>query len=161
MALSSTEPGILKRIGMIGDSVMITHTLFSLPFVVAAILLETEGRPPAAKLLWIIVAAFGARNAANSLNRIIDRDIDAKNPRTAGRHLPLRQACASRAVAFHIRDARPCLCWAAADAQSNSVWHFCQLQAFCFSAIPTQSALPGSRTTGSEWPVLLQPWELF
>ena len=88
MALSSTEPGILKRIGMIGDSVMITHTLFSLPFVVAAILLETEGRPPAAKLLWIIVAAFGARNAANALNRIIDRDIDAKNPRTAGRHLP-------------------------------------------------------------------------
>ena len=88
MASSSTEQGIFKRLGMIGDSVMITHTLFSLPFVVAAILLETGGRPPAAKLLWIIVAAFGARNAANALNRIIDRDIDAKNPRTADRHLP-------------------------------------------------------------------------
>lgn len=86
--VSPPQPGILTRIRMIGDSVMITHTLFSLPFVVAAILLETDGRPPVAKLLWIIVAAFGARNAANALNRIIDRDIDAKNPRTAGRHLP-------------------------------------------------------------------------
>ncbi len=78
----------LQRLGAIGDSVMITHTLFSLPFVVSAILLETDGKPPFWKLFWIIVAAFGARNAANALNRIIDKDIDAKNPRTAGRHLP-------------------------------------------------------------------------
>jgi len=78
----------LKRLGAIGDSVMITHTLFSLPFVVSAILLETDGRPPFWKLFWIVVAAFGARNAANALNRIIDKDIDAKNPRTARRHLP-------------------------------------------------------------------------
>jgi len=70
---------------------MITHTLFSLPFVISAILLETNGRPPFWKLFWIVVAAFGARNAANALNRIIDRDIDAKNPRTAGRHLPSGQ----------------------------------------------------------------------
>lgn len=67
---------------------MISHTLFSLPFVISAILLETNGRPPFWKLFWIVVAAFGARNAANALNRIIDKDIDSKNPRTAGRHLP-------------------------------------------------------------------------
>jgi len=80
--------GVFRKLHSIGDSVMITHTLFSLPFVVSAILLETDGRPPFWKLFWIIVAAFGARNAANALNRIIDRDIDAKNPRTANRHLP-------------------------------------------------------------------------
>lgn len=83
--------GFLRRLGAIGDSVMISHTLFSLPFVISAILLETGGRPPFWKLFWIVVAAFGARNAANALNRIIDRDIDAKNPRTAGRHLPSGQ----------------------------------------------------------------------
>jgi 4-hydroxybenzoate polyprenyltransferase len=44
--------------------------------------------PPAGKLLWILVAAFGARNAANALNRIIDARIDAANPRTADRALP-------------------------------------------------------------------------
>lgn len=79
---------LFRRLGTIGDSVMITHTLFSLPFVVSAILLETDGRPPFWKLFWIVVAAIGARNAANALNRIIDADIDAKNPRTADRHLP-------------------------------------------------------------------------
>lgn len=77
-----------RRLGAIGDSVMISHTLFSLPFVISAILLETDGHPPFWKLFWIVVAAFGARNAANALNRIIDKDIDSKNPRTAGRHLP-------------------------------------------------------------------------
>lgn len=80
--------GLFSRLRTIGDSVMITHTLFSLPFAVSAVLLETQGRPPVSKLFWIVVAAFGARNAANALNRIIDRDIDARNPRTASRHLP-------------------------------------------------------------------------
>jgi len=78
----------LGRLGDIGDAVMVRHTLFSLPFAIAAVLVETDGRPPAAKLLWIVLAAASARNAANALNRLIDRDIDAANPRTAGRHLP-------------------------------------------------------------------------
>ena len=82
------SPGFGHRLAAVGDAVMIRHTLFSLPFALAAVLLETGGSPPALKLLWIVVAAVGARNAANALNRIIDRRIDAKNPRTAGRHLP-------------------------------------------------------------------------
>jgi 4-hydroxybenzoate polyprenyltransferase len=67
---------------------MIRHTLFSLPFALAAVLLESRGEPSAWKLLWILLAATGGRNAANAVNRIVDRDIDAKNPRTAGRPLP-------------------------------------------------------------------------
>jgi len=67
---------------------MVRHTLFSLPFALSAVLLETGGRPPLGKLLWISLAAASARNAANALNRVIDRDLDAANPRTAGRHLP-------------------------------------------------------------------------
>ncbi len=67
---------------------MIEHTIFSLPFAAAAFLLESRGHPPLMKVLWIILAVFGARNAANALNRLIDRDIDAANPRTAQRDLP-------------------------------------------------------------------------
>jgi 4-hydroxybenzoate polyprenyltransferase len=80
--------GLGGRLATLGESVMIRHSLFSLPFAAAAVLLETGGRPPVGKLLWILVAAFGARNSANALNRIIDARIDAANPRTAGRALP-------------------------------------------------------------------------
>jgi 4-hydroxybenzoate polyprenyltransferase len=68
--------------------VIFRHTLFSLPFALAAVLLESGGRPPAWKLAWILVAVVSGRNAANAINRLVDRDIDAANPRTAGRHLP-------------------------------------------------------------------------
>ncbi len=72
----------------IGDAVILRHTLFSLPFAVLAVLLETAGRPPLGKLLWILLAAAAARNLANALNRVIDAEIDGRNPRTAGRHIP-------------------------------------------------------------------------
>ena len=61
---------------------------FSIPFALLAILLETGGRPPLRPLLLAILAAAAARNAANALNRVIDAKMDAKNPRTANRHLP-------------------------------------------------------------------------
>jgi len=73
---------------MIGDAVIIRHTLFSLPFAVMAVLLETGGKPPIRELILILIAAASARNAANALNRVVDAAIDAKNPRTADRHLP-------------------------------------------------------------------------
>lgn len=81
-------PDLLAKLGLVGDAVIFRHTLFSLPFALAAVLLETAGKPPLAKLLLIVAAAASGRNLANALNRLIDRDIDARNPRTAGRHLP-------------------------------------------------------------------------
>jgi 4-hydroxybenzoate polyprenyltransferase len=72
----------------VGEAVIFRHTLFSLPFALAAVLLETGGRPPLWKLAWIVVAVVSGRNAANAINRLVDRDIDAANPRTSGRHLP-------------------------------------------------------------------------
>ncbi len=76
------------RLSLIGDAVMIRHTLFSLPFAVAAVLLATGGRPPPGRTLLVLLAAASARNAANAVNRIVDRFIDARNPRTSGRHIP-------------------------------------------------------------------------
>ncbi|MCS5535478.1 MAG: putative 4-hydroxybenzoate polyprenyltransferase, partial [Candidatus Poseidoniales archaeon] len=65
--------------------IKIEHTLFSLPFVFIGAWIA--GNPTAFQLTWILIAAVGARGLAMGLNRIIDRDIDADNPRTSGRHL--------------------------------------------------------------------------
>jgi 4-hydroxybenzoate polyprenyltransferase len=64
------------------------HTLFSLPLLLAGAWLGAGGVPPGRTLLWILVAGTGARTLALALNRIIDLEIDARNPRTAGRELP-------------------------------------------------------------------------
>jgi len=88
------------RLRSIGDAVIIRHTLFSLPFALSAVLLETGGRPPLGKLAWILLAAASARNAANAFNRIADREIDAANPRTAGRHLPSGRLSARSLAVF-------------------------------------------------------------
>jgi len=77
-----------SKLGDIGDAVIFRHTLFSLPFALAAVLMESMGRPPLLRLFLIVAAAASGRNLANALNRLIDREIDGRNPRTAGRHLP-------------------------------------------------------------------------
>jgi 4-hydroxybenzoate polyprenyltransferase len=77
-----------KKLRLYGELVMFSHTLFSLPFALSAMLIAAGGFPGWRTTLWIVLAFTGGRNAANALNRVIDRDIDARNPRTAGRHLP-------------------------------------------------------------------------
>ena len=73
----------------IAEFVKIEHTLFSLPFVLIGYLIAVEefNQGYGIDILYILVAAVGARGLAMALNRIIDRDIDAANPRTQGRHL--------------------------------------------------------------------------
>jgi len=78
----------LPRIRTLLDFVKFEHTLFSLPLLLAGAMLGAGGLPPAGPLLWVLVAGTGARTLAMALNRIIDREIDARNPRTAGRELP-------------------------------------------------------------------------
>lgn len=73
------------------------HTVFALPFALMGAVLAERGIPPVGKLFWIIVAMVSARTAAMTFNRIVDREFDAQNPRTAIRELPkgvvtLRQA---------------------------------------------------------------------
>ena len=68
--------------------IKIEHTLFALPFAFLGAVLAANGFPTPWQFLWIIVAMVGARSAAMAFNRIADRSIDAKNPRTASRALP-------------------------------------------------------------------------
>jgi 4-hydroxybenzoate polyprenyltransferase len=69
--------------------VKIEHTLFSLPLIYSGVLLASrDAVPPIRVLLLVLTAATGARTVAFALNRIIDRRIDKKNPRTSSRDLP-------------------------------------------------------------------------
>lgn len=68
--------------------VRFSHTVFALPFAAAAALMAVDGVPPSATLGWILLAMVGARTLAMALNRLIDADIDAANPRTAAREIP-------------------------------------------------------------------------
>ena len=61
------------------------HTLFALPYAVAGAFLAQGGFPPLNTAVWILVAMVGARTAAMTFNRLVDRRIDAANPRTASR----------------------------------------------------------------------------
>lgn len=65
--------------------IRIEHTLFALPFAYVGAVFAARGAPPAWSLLWITLAVFGARTAAMAANRYFDKDIDARNPRTARR----------------------------------------------------------------------------
>ena len=76
------------------------HTLFALPFAFLGAILAANGLPTWYQLFWITVAMVGARSAAMTFNRIIDRDIDAANPRTANRELPAGKLSVGFAWAF-------------------------------------------------------------
>jgi len=68
--------------------VVFSNMLFSLAFGLAAVILAAGGLPAGAQLFWVLTALLCGRTAANAFNRIADKDIDGKNPRTANRHLP-------------------------------------------------------------------------
>jgi len=68
--------------------VRIEHTVFALPFAYVGAFLSIDAWPGFANMLWITVAMAGARTLAMSLNRLVDAELDARNPRTAMRELP-------------------------------------------------------------------------
>ncbi|WXJ81222.1 4-hydroxybenzoate octaprenyltransferase [Moorella humiferrea] len=77
-----------RKLKIFLEMIKFEHTIFALPFAYLGAFLAAGGRPTLAQLGWITLAMIGARTAAMSLNRLIDRHIDALNPRTADRALP-------------------------------------------------------------------------
>jgi 4-hydroxybenzoate polyprenyltransferase len=92
------------------EMIRFSHTLFALPFALMSAVLAWAADVPAGHqvqyrwidLVGILTCMIGARSAAMAFNRWADRQIDANNPRTAGRHLPSGQLSASSAIAFTI-----------------------------------------------------------
>jgi len=77
-----------------------SHSLFALPFAFTAALMAAGGVPSWNRILWISVAMVGARSAAMGMNRVIDRKIDALNPRTSRREIPAGLISVRAAVIF-------------------------------------------------------------
>jgi 4-hydroxybenzoate polyprenyltransferase len=80
--------------------VKIEHTVFALPFAYVGAFLAVDAVPSAHDLVWITVAMIGARSLAMALNRLIDAEIDARNPRTASRELPAGRLTRSQVGVF-------------------------------------------------------------
>lgn len=80
------------------ELVKFEHTIFALPFAYLGMVLAANGLPTLHQFVWITVAMASARTVAMSLNRLIDREFDARNPRTMNRALP-RGLITPRAVA--------------------------------------------------------------
>jgi 4-hydroxybenzoate polyprenyltransferase len=78
----------LRRAGVFLDMIKIAHSVFALPFALAALLIATGGRPDVLLLLKVLLAVVLARTAAMSFNRWADASIDARNPRTRWRAIP-------------------------------------------------------------------------
>jgi len=91
---------LLETVRTYLEMIKFQHTVFALPFALAAALVAAEGLPETGTLLWILVAMVGARSAAMGFNRIVDLRYDSKNPRTANRELPAGRISVSAAAAL-------------------------------------------------------------
>lgn len=73
---------------LFADLVKFEHTIFALPFAYIGCLLGADGHPTWPQLFWVTAAMVGARTAGMTLNRLIDRSYDGRNPRTRDRAIP-------------------------------------------------------------------------
>jgi len=82
-----------KRVRLTFEMIKFEHSVFALPFALTGAMLAARdsgmhARELTWKLLWIVIAMVGARSAAMAFNRVVDAEIDARNPRTRMRHIP-------------------------------------------------------------------------
>ena len=94
--------GILTQAVLLADLVRLEEVLFSLPLAYAGSILGARGWPPLWTWPWITAAVAGGKIGGMALNRLIDREIDAAHPETAGRHLPAGRVSPRAALAVGI-----------------------------------------------------------
>ena len=90
----------MKSLKEFFETIRIEHTVFALPFAYATLFLVEDGWPSPSNFVWITLAMVAARTVGMAANRIIDAEIDAKNPRTAGRALPAGRLQRSKAIIY-------------------------------------------------------------
>jgi 4-hydroxybenzoate polyprenyltransferase len=88
----------IEKIKSITRFIKIEHTLFSLPLIFSGVFLASKNPPSLQLIILILLGATGARTAALALNRIIDRKIDKRNPRTVNRELSTGKMSLSDAI---------------------------------------------------------------
>jgi 4-hydroxybenzoate polyprenyltransferase len=119
----------MKFVALFMREIRIEHTLFALPFAYVGAILAARGLPSPAALLWITLAVLGARTAAMAANRFLDREIDARNPRTA------RRALASGALSPSV------MLWASAAGLTLLLLSAWMLNPLCVNLMPVAALL--------------------
>lgn len=84
----TTSQPVTRSIREWAEMVKIEHTVFALPFALSGLILAVPALPNTLTVFYTILAFAGARAAAMTLNRLIDSEIDARNPRTSDRAIP-------------------------------------------------------------------------
>src|SRR4051794_27700933 len=92
----------VKNVRTTLEMIKIEHTLFALPFAFLGAVLAAGGLPTVRQIIWITVAMVGARSCAMAFNRIADREIDARNPRTRSRAIPAGKLSVTFVRAFTV-----------------------------------------------------------
>jgi len=82
---------MLKKIPILLEMIKFKHSVFALPFALLGAFLAVRGIPSPQVFFWVVIAMIGARTAAMTFNRIVDRRFDAANPRTSSRAIPAGQ----------------------------------------------------------------------
>jgi 4-hydroxybenzoate polyprenyltransferase len=95
-AAMPAKPALFARL------IKVEHSVYALPYAYAGAFLARPGWPGWANVIWITVAMVGARSAAMALNRLIDAEIDARNPRTAARELPAGRLARGEVLLFTV-----------------------------------------------------------
>jgi 4-hydroxybenzoate polyprenyltransferase len=112
------------KVALFLREIRIEHTLFALPFAYVGAIMAAHGLPTWSQLGWITLAVLGARTAAMAANRFLDRDIDARNPRTA------RRAVASGALS------PASMVWAIVIGLAVLLWAAWMLNPLCVKLMP-------------------------
>ncbi len=86
-AANSGLPG-WSRLTLFLEAIKFEHSVFALPFAILAAFISASGVPEWLGLFWVLVAMVGMRTFGMAANRLIDAEIDARNPRTASRAIP-------------------------------------------------------------------------
>jgi 4-hydroxybenzoate polyprenyltransferase len=88
-AISSSAPiGIREKLAVFARDIKLSHTVFAMPFALLSAFLAARGWPHAGQLALIVLCMVTARTVAMSANRVLDAELDARNPRTARRAIP-------------------------------------------------------------------------
>src|SRR4030066_1438068 len=93
---------LFKKIADYLRLIKFSHSIFALPFAFTSALIAADGIPSRYQILWITIAMIGGRSGAMGMNRIIDRKIDALNPRTENREIPKGVVRTQEALIFTV-----------------------------------------------------------
>lgn len=93
---------LTKKVHSYGVLVMFQHTIFSFSFGIVSLLLASNHHFQTKKMILLVLALLAARTGANGINRVIDAEIDKKNPRTATRQIPKGEMSKKEALIFSL-----------------------------------------------------------